>query len=48
MAETILRRTFLFVENATGGGGGGATYLFLGRYVCRMTQNCDHNWGKIL
>ena len=23
------------------GRGGGATYLFLGGYVCRMTQNCD-------
>ena len=32
MVEIILRCTFLFVEN-TGGGGGGATYLFL-RWIC--------------
>ena len=32
MVETILRCTFLFVENA-GGGGGGTTYLFL-RWIC--------------
>ena len=29
-----------------GGGGGLATYLFLGGYVCRMTQNCDPKPGQ--
>ena len=36
MVETILRCTFLFVENE----GGQLTY-FLGGYVCWITQNCD-------
>ena len=39
MVETTLRCTFLFVENAKGGGGN--LPIFLGGYVCRMTQNCD-------
>ena len=29
------------IHSREGGGAGGATYLFLGGYVCRTTLNCD-------